>query len=122
MSEDEELNNIVRQLESLQIQQAALTNRLGRLVTRQRERRPTVPAARETTAPRAATPDPIYRAFTVGDRVRIKNPNRLQPTFAIIIKIGADRITLKGRNGGKNIYRAPHNLEQAPHIPGPPTF
>jgi hypothetical protein len=107
---DDELNNIIRDLENLQIQQAELVNRLGRLAGRRGERPDIVHIGRQTAAPRAATPEPTTRVFSVGDRVRIKNPNRLQPSLATITKIGDKRITLQGRNGG-TIYRAPHNLE-----------
>jgi hypothetical protein len=99
MDKDQEIQDIVNQLEGLQIQQSNLLERLGRLSESGDSNNNSV-----TPLPTAAA-----RAFAVGDRVRILNPNRLQPDRGAITKIGRSRITVEARNGTK-IIRAPRNL------------
>jgi transcription elongation factor len=96
MNRDQEIQDIVNQLERLQIQQSDLLQRLGLLS--------------ESDDNNITTPAPVIaREFAVGDRVRIRNPSRLQPVRGIITKIGRVRITVEARNGTK-IVRAPKNL------------
>jgi hypothetical protein len=94
MDRDQEIQDIVNQLERLQIQQSDLLQRLGRLSESEDNATPLPTTARE---------------FVVGDRVRIRNPGRLQPVRGTVTKIGRVRITVEARNGTK-IVRAPKNL------------
>jgi hypothetical protein len=103
---DEEIRDIARQFQRLQLQQAALIDRLEQLQTTR---------ARPDTATRAPRPSPPTGAtattqrFAIGDKVRILNPNRLQFTSGKITKIGSNRITVQGPNN-KTVWRAPKNL------------
>jgi transcription elongation factor len=97
MNKDQEIQDIVNQLERLQIQQSDLLQRLGLLSERDDSNNTAIPL------PASA------REFAIGDRVRIKNPGRLQPIRGTITKIGRNRITVEARNGTK-IVRAPKNL------------
>jgi hypothetical protein len=49
------------------------------------------------------------RELAIGDRVRIKNPNRFQVDKGTITRIGANQMTIQTRSGTK-ILRAPKNL------------
>ena len=103
MDEDREIDNIVNRLQSLQIEQAAL---VAQLATRARRNTATaVPG--EPPARIIQTDD--ERGFRIGDKVIIRNPGRLQPSKATVVKIGPSQITVRSRNGVK-IPRAPHNL------------
>jgi hypothetical protein len=104
MSNDESVQDIIAQLQNLQIQQAVLLTRLGRLSSEGNRNsnsnysRPEPPATENTT-----------RDFAIGDRVRIRNPGVFQTDRGSIVKIGTTRITVLARNGTK-IVRAPKNL------------
>ncbi len=89
----DDIKDIVDQLQRLQIEQTALIQRIERLT----EGTPNTPNA--------------ARPFAVGDRVRIRNPRRLQANQGTIIRIGldTDRITVQSRDGSK-IIRALANL------------
>jgi hypothetical protein len=97
MSRDQEIQDIVNQLERLQIQQAELVRRIGRL------------SENNDVSNINATHTTSTIDFVIGDRVRIRNPGRLQPVRGTIIKIGRSRITVEAREGTK-IVRAPRNL------------
>jgi dsDNA-specific endonuclease/ATPase MutS2 len=95
MSNDGEIQDIVNQLKGLQLQQAALISRLGRLSDSERQDTPPTP-------PQAA------REFAIGDKVRIINPRILQENRGKITRIGL-RITVLTPKGN-SIVRAPKNL------------
>ena len=97
MSNDRAIQDIVNQLQGLQLQQAALISRLGRLT--EADEPDTPPPPKKATA---------TREFAVGDRVRIKNPRLLQETRGKISRIGI-RITVTTPKGN-TIVRAPKNL------------
>jgi hypothetical protein len=99
MSNEQDIQDIIAQLQSLQLQQATLIQRLERLSEHREDNN-------ETTA---VTSINATRRFGIGDRVSINNPGRFQATRGTIIKIGNSRITVQARNGSK-ITRAPHNL------------
>ena len=88
-SMSDEILDLIRQLQQLEIRQADLLARLHRA------------RINETT-----------RGFTVGDEVRIKNPRnpkRAEENYGVISKIGAARITVLTK-GGRSVQRAPKNL------------
>jgi prefoldin subunit 5 len=99
MSNENDIQDIVAQLQNLQLQQAVLIQRLERLSEAREDNRDTIVTATDNTT----------RRFAVGDRVLINNPGRFQATKGTISKIGNSRITVQARNGSK-ITRAPHNL------------
>jgi hypothetical protein len=103
MSDDREIQDIVNQLQGLQLQQAALLSRLGRLSEGEEQETPPTP-------PQAAPPPPpqATREFAVGDRVRIRNPRVLQETRGRITRIGL-RIAVTTPRGNTTV-RAPKNL------------
>jgi hypothetical protein len=92
----DEIEDIVAQLQSLQIRESELLQRLERLNE----------ANRITSGTPIAT-----RVFAIGDLVRIKNPRPLQAKQGTVIRIGVDtdRITVQTKNGSK-IVRASYNL------------
>jgi transcription antitermination factor NusG len=99
MSNDEDIiKDIIAQLQSLQLQQAALIQRLER-----------VSGSQDNGIPTRTTTVQVTRELAVGDRVRINNPGPFQATRGTITKIGNSRITVQARNGTK-ISRAPKNL------------
>jgi transcription antitermination factor NusG len=99
MSNENDIQDIVAQLQNLQLQQAVLIQRLERLSEAREDNRDTIATATDNTT----------RRFAVGDRVLINNPGPFQATKGTISKIGNSRITVQARNGSK-ITRAPHNL------------
>jgi hypothetical protein len=101
MSNDQEIQDIITQLQGLQLQQAALISRLGRLSDIGEQEKKKSPPKKQTSA--TAT-----REFAIGDKVRIKNPRVLQETRGRITRIGA-RITVTTPKGN-TIVRAPKNL------------
>ena len=102
---DDRSDNIIRQLQQLQLQQAEL---LAQLDTYRRAPTPLlqqIPASTDTSTPPPALP-PI---FQIGDQVRILNPRPFQPSKGTIIKISETRITI--RTAARNtIIRAPKNI------------
>jgi transcription antitermination factor NusG len=98
MSNDEDIKDIIAQLQSLQLQQAALIQRLER-----------VSGSQDNGIPTRTKTVQVTREFAVGDRVQINNPGPFQATRGTITKIGNSRITVQARNGTK-ISRAPKNL------------
>ena len=50
------------------------------------------------------------RAFRIGDRVRVRNPNPKQPREGKVTKITKERVTLTS-DSGIDVWRAPKNLE-----------
>jgi hypothetical protein len=94
---------MVQQLQRLQLQQDAIIARLGGL-----SQNSVPPNARATRIP--SNMDAVTaRTFAIGDRVRIRNPNRLQADRGVVINITANCITVQSRRGSK-IVRAPHNI------------
>jgi transcription antitermination factor NusG len=98
--DNDEIENLIRQLQELQLQQTELLARLERASHNQAR------ANRNET--RSARADEV-QAFTIGDTVRIKNPSRFQSNAGSITKIGTNRITVRTKSG-KLILRAPKNL------------
>ena len=97
MSNDQDdIKDIIAQLQQLQIQQSLLLQRLERLNEGD--------SKKKSTQQRVAT----VRDFAIGDQVRIKNPNYLQPNSGKISKINPKRITVVAPNG-TTIVRAPKN-------------
>jgi hypothetical protein len=89
MSKEQEVKDIIKQLQRLQVQQANLITKLERLST----------IGDKATATNTALR--TVREFAIGDRVRIKNPRVLQPQKGKILKIGTDRITIQSILGTK---------------------
>jgi hypothetical protein len=100
---DDDIKDIVEQLQRLQLQQDALITRLGELRSNS-----ATDNARATRIP-PETETVTARTFAIGDRVRIRNPNRLQADRGVVVNITANRITVQARRGSK-IVRAPHNI------------
>jgi hypothetical protein len=100
-NDNDEVQELIRQLKSLQLQQTVLLTRL--------ERARNTEARRDTADDTRVDVNETTREFAIGDRVRIKNPNRFQADRGTITKIGASRITVQTRSGAK-ITRAPKNL------------
>jgi hypothetical protein len=91
MNNNNEIENIILQLKSLQLQQTELLVRL------ERARETETGTNRTSSGTNTARTNVISetREFTIGDRVRIKNPNRFQADRGTIVKIGASRITVQ---------------------------
>jgi hypothetical protein len=96
MSNDE-VQDLIRQLKNLQLQQTELLVRLER--ARGDEARAGVYDEEESGT----------RKFAIGDKVRIKNPTRFQADQGVITKIGPNRVSVHTKTGSK-ILRAPKNL------------
>ena len=96
MSNDE-VQDLIRQLKKLQLQQTELLVRLER--ARGDEARAGVYDEEESGT----------RKFAIGDKMRIKNPTRFQSDRGVITKIGASRTTVQTKSGCL-ILRAPKNL------------
>jgi hypothetical protein len=108
MNKGDQVKNIIKELQSLQLQQKVLITRLGQLA-----RSDNAPAWIDTTGskekevlPRTPT---VAWQFKIGDRVRIKNPRIFQTSIGTIAKIGENRITVHTTFGSK-IMRAHKNL------------
>jgi uncharacterized protein YydD (DUF2326 family) len=104
MSNEQDIEEIINQLQRLQLQQSALQTQQSALLTRLTRSRSEV-NERENPDIAAGTP----REFRIGDRVIINNPGRLQPKRGVITKIGNSRVTVKPRIG-LDIQRSPNNL------------
>ena len=93
-----------RQLEELQDQLNKLRLKhdrvLDKIVQLQKERKAAQDAADTLGA----------RAFRIGDRVRVRNPNPKQPREGKVTKITKERVTLTS-DSGIDVWRAPKNLE-----------
>jgi hypothetical protein len=96
MSNDE-VQDLIKQLKNLQLQQTELLVRLER--ARGNEARAGVYDEEESGT----------RKFAIGDKVWIKNPTRFQADQGVITKIGPNRVTIHKKTGSK-ILRAPKNL------------
>lgn len=94
---DLEIQDIGHELEQLQLDAKRLARRLSRL----QEARGSSSSATEAQG---------ARAFRIGDMVRIKNPNRLQPIRGKVTKISPKRITVTSASG-TTVVRAPKNVE-----------
>lgn len=113
MSSDD-LQKIVKKLQELQIEQAALADQLATIAALRSTGTTSAATTASTTAPTARAssrnkPPESTSVFNVGDKVRIRNPRPYQAHGGIITKIGASNITVTTR-GGTKIVRAPHNL------------
>jgi exoribonuclease R len=106
-SDDEEVDEITRALEQIQLDQAALTQRQATLTRRLSE------IARKESKTTRIIKDP-NRAFAIGDKARIKNPKYRQEETGTVTRIGNFRITVTTDTGTK-ITRAPHNLAHEDH-------
>ena len=104
MSNEEEIADIVIQLQSLQLQQTVLLQRITQVSGENNDN-----AARRPNTPRTAQPANTPREFVIGDKVRITNPNRFQANQGRIIKIGTSQITVLTESGTK-IQQAAKNL------------
>jgi hypothetical protein len=106
IQKDDEIRELIIQVQQLQLQQTALLARLAQ--ARGDEAEVVAPDSSDTRE--ADAPEQEVRAFAVGDRVRITNPNRalFQADRGVITKIGDVRITVQTRTG--RITRAPKNL------------
>jgi hypothetical protein len=100
----DEISEITRQLEQLQLQQTELLRRLARLTENRRSS-----TQGSATIPREATPEPTAPGeFVIGDKVRVTNPGPFQQDKGVIVRIG-DRITVSTRNN-KKVVRDAKNL------------
>jgi sRNA-binding protein len=102
---NDDIASIVEQLKRLQIRQDLLIARLGEL---SEDNEGTPATARATRIP-PETETVTARSFAIGDRVKIRNPNRQQANKGVVVNITANRITVQDRSGNK-IIRAPHNI------------
>ena len=102
MTSEQDIENIVRELKSLQLRQNSLIARLE-----------TLGNAGESGTSRAragqGTRNDSIRTFAIGDKVAIRNPRPLQASKGTVTKIGMNRITVTARNGS-TIVRHPKNL------------
>jgi hypothetical protein len=94
MRRDEEIKELIQQIGRLQIQQSTLVTRLSRL-------------NRQVQDESRAQDD--IRTFSIGDKVRVRNPKMDQASKGKIIRITDSRITMEARNGEK-VWRAPSNF------------
>jgi hypothetical protein len=101
---NDDIEDIIRQLSDLHLQQ---TNLLARLETARADEVRRTRSATQANATSEAQQAP--RSFAVGDRVRIINPRPLQETRGSITKVGRVRITVTTQSGSK-ILRAAKNL------------
>ena len=103
MSNDQEIEDIIAQLQELQVGQSKLLKRLEQLTRRD--------AVNNNIAQRATVTRDIatVRDLAIGDRVRIKNPRFLQPTSGTVSKINPKCITILAANR-TSIVRAPKNI------------
>jgi hypothetical protein len=103
MSNDE-IKDIVSRLQTLQIEQSSLIERLARVT----EGRPNVVLDERTTR----TTIPVGTAtspFGIGDTVRVRNPGLLQQATGTVTKVTDTRVYIRTPNGG-TLWRAPKNL------------
>jgi hypothetical protein len=124
MNRRDEVQDLIIQLQDLQLQQTELLIRLQR--ARHNETRTTAGHDNNTDGDNTRTrapqeqidePDQVpiedtTRPFAVGDKVRIKNPNRFQSNQGVITKVNANRINVRTPSG-KNILRAHKNIERS---------
>jgi hypothetical protein len=94
----DEIKDIVAQLQSLQIQETELLQRLERLND-------------SDNNTFGSTTSQTTRELRIGDLVKIKNPKPFQSKTGTIVKIGVgtNRVTVQTKSGSK-LVRAPSNL------------
>jgi hypothetical protein len=112
MSREDSIEKIIKQLDSLQLQQRTLTARLAHLARRgSGSVPPTVPVEiRQFEIGDALLPTApiVVRQFEVGDYVRIRNPRIFQADTGTIIRVGETRITVLTSAGAKIIRAHKH--------------
>jgi peptidoglycan hydrolase CwlO-like protein len=110
--ENNDLQEILKQLQQLQLQQTNLTAKLAATIAATQATPPEVtnkgtselkPEAKKKASAKQ------QRVLNVGDKVQIRNPRPNQENRGTIVKIGASNITVQTATGTK-IIRAPHNL------------
>jgi hypothetical protein len=115
MNKEDQVKNIIKELQSLQLGQKVLITQLGQLASSASApaRSDNTPVRIDTTGikgkevlPRAPT---VVRQFKIGNRVRIKNPRVFSTSTGFVAKIGENRITVHTPSGLK-IVRAHKNL------------
>jgi transcription antitermination factor NusG len=105
MNKGNQVENIIKELQSLQLRQKVLITQLGKLATSDNTTVQTDIGEKEVL-PKTPT---VARQFKIGDRVRIKNPRVFQTSTGTVAKIGENRITVRTPSGSK-IVRAHKNL------------
>jgi hypothetical protein len=101
MRREQEIHDLIEQIDRLHIRQSTLISRLARLKEVEQE---------ERLVPNRRSRIHVARgAFAIGDRVRVRNPGRNQPSRGKITKMSENRITMESRSGIK-IWRAPSNF------------
>jgi dsDNA-specific endonuclease/ATPase MutS2 len=107
----DEIQELVRELQQLQLRQSEILVRLERASRNERNTGQNEGANEYARRPedKRTTRTDESREFVIGDKVRVINPGRFQTNRGVIVKIGASRITLRTKSGG-NIQRAPKNL------------
>ena len=93
-----------RQLEELQDQLKSLELKHDRVLSK------IVKLHKKRKAAQDAADTLGARAFRIGDRVRVKNPNPKQPREGKVTKITKERVTLTS-DSGIDVWRAPKNLD-----------
>jgi hypothetical protein len=102
---DDDIADIVDQLKRLHIRQDVLIARLGELSGSNNS----IPATARASRIPPDTENVTARSFAIGDRVKIRNPNRRQANKGVVVNITANHITVQDTLGTK-IIRAPHNV------------
>jgi hypothetical protein len=107
MSIEQDVQDIIDKLASLQVQQADLTQELARLTQEADANHSIRSPAR--VARRNTTPSAPANNLPLGTRVRIRNPNPGQARFGTVTDIGKRFITIRAANGTE-VKREPHNV------------
>ena len=117
MSNDNDIEDIIAQLQRLQLQQTDLLNQLQQANRLHQANRGNAERAHQAGVndrqveqdTSVAEVSDSQQDLQVGDQVRIINPGRFQAHRGTVINFGPNRVTIQTANGNK-IQRAHHNV------------
>jgi cell division septum initiation protein DivIVA len=121
--QNDNIDTIIDQLNRLTLQQEQLTQQIAELQTEIRNRNESVStnttnASHQLSGEQPSTTARVKkRPIAVGDRVRIKNPKKDQPSIGVIDSYTPSRlfVRIKLENTNLIINRAPRNVVRINH-------
>jgi cell division septum initiation protein DivIVA len=121
--QNDNIDTIIDRLNRLTLQQQQLTQQIAELQTEIRNRNEavsttTINASNQLSGEQSSTTNRVKkRPLAVGDRVRIKNPKKDQPSIGVIDSYTPSKlfVRIKLDNSNLIINRAPRNVARINH-------
>ncbi len=121
--QNDNIDTIIDQLNRLTLQQQQLTQQIAELQTEIRNRNETVStntidASNQLSGEQSSTTNRVKKKpLAIGDRVRIKNPKKDQPSIGVIDSYTPSKlfVRIKLENSNLIINRAPRNVARINH-------